>query len=78
MSMFKKIALSFLAGSMVPPLVTKFVFLPMYLPKIMFDEINALRTEMDHVGYIVRHQEEERGLTGSALYAPTSLYQGWH
>lgn len=78
MPMFKKIAVSFLVGSIVPPVITKFVFLPMYLPKTIFDEINALRTEMDQVGYIVRHQEEDRGLTGSALYAPTSLYQGWH
>lgn len=76
--MFKKIAFSFLAGCVVPPLATKFVILPMYLPKTIFDEINALRSELDQVGYIVRHREEDVGLTGSALYAPISLYQGWH
>ena len=76
--MIKKVATCFVGGSILPPVLTKLVLQPMYLPKPIFDEINALRTEMDQVGWIIRHEEESRGLSGDALYAPTSLYQGWH
>lgn len=67
--------LAFLAGLAVPPVVTKAVIQPAVF-KPNFDELYAIKQELDFVGWQVRHIEEEKGFKKERLYEPKTLYQG--
>lgn len=67
--------LAFVAGLAVPPLLTALIFQP-YFIQSRFDEIDSIKYDMDYVGWHIRLLEEKKGITGDALYVPTSYYQG--
>lgn len=69
-----RLAIGFVTGLAVPPIITAFVLRPLLI-QTHFAEINSIQNEMDFVGWHIRHMEEAKGITGDALYTPTSLYQ---
>ncbi|EGW31096.1 uncharacterized protein SPAPADRAFT_142796 [Spathaspora passalidarum NRRL Y-27907] len=61
------------AGLVIPPVVTKFVIIP-YLFRNNFKEIHYIQHELDHVGWLVRGLEENKGYHEDDLYRPASYY----
>lgn len=68
-----------LAGSIITPIVTKFIIVPLYFnPLDTMKEIHYIQQEMEYVGWNVRHLQEEKGFSEEELYTPATYYKQGH
>ncbi|KAI5958502.1 uncharacterized protein KGF55_005762 [Candida pseudojiufengensis] len=63
-----------IAGSIVTPIVTKYVISPMYFDPQVMKEIHYIQQEMEFVGWNVRHLQEQKGFKEEELYTPNTFY----
>lgn len=63
-----------LAGLVVPPVLTKLILEPSFIHS-KFDEIDNIKSDLDHIGWHVRNLEESKGLKGEEVYIPTTYFQ---
>lgn len=61
-------------GLIVPPVLTKIVVKPKWIDT-KFDEAEDIRHEIDHIGWHIRHLQEEKGFKEAELFTPTTYYQ---
>ncbi|CAH6721912.1 hypothetical protein CLIB1444_07S05248 [[Candida] jaroonii] len=71
----RPIILGLLSGLAVPPLATKF-FLQPYIIDSKYNEIDALKYDLDTIGWHVRNLEEFKGVKEEDIYVPVSYFQG--
>lgn len=75
MSVFRSYPMmGLLAGLTVPPIATKFILQP-YFVDSKYDEIDAIKHDLDHMGWLVRNLEEIKGLPTEEVYVPVSYFQ---
>lgn len=72
--MIRPIAIGLLTGLAIPPIITLYVILPKHMKKT-YNDIDALKNNLEFLGWHVRELQELRGFKEEEIYMPDSYYQ---